>query len=71
LRRGGHREGHLDVLTMPKLKTLQIVWHGKEPVYSLDFHPNGLLVTAGADKEIKTWKVRRVFLVCQLSKDAI
>ena len=44
---------------MPKLKTLQIVWHGKEPVYSLDFHPNGLLVTAGADKEIKTWKVRR------------
>ena len=52
-----------DILTMPKLKTLQIVWHGKEPVYSLDFHPNGLLVTAGADKEIKTWKVRRVFLV--------
>ncbi len=43
---------------MPKLKTLQIVWHGKEPVYSLDFHPNGLLVTSGADKEIKTWKVR-------------
>lgn len=48
-----------NVSTMPKLKTLQIVWHGKEPVYSLDFHPNGLLVTAGADKEIKTWKVRR------------
>jgi chromatin assembly factor 1 subunit B len=42
---------------MPKLKTLQIVWHGKEPVYSLDFHPNGLLVTSGADKEIKIWKV--------------
>lgn len=44
---------------MPKLKTIQIVWHGKEPVYSLDFHPNGLLVTAGADKEIKTWRVSK------------
>ena len=44
---------------MPKLKTIQIVWHGKEPVYSLDFHPNGLLFTAGADKEIKTWKLSK------------
>ena len=44
---------------MPKLKTIQIVWHGKEPVYSLDFHPNGLLFTAGADKEIKTWRVSK------------
>lgn len=44
---------------MPKLKTIQIVWHGKEPVYSLDFHANGLLFTAGADKEIKIWKVSR------------
>ena len=40
-----------------KSKTIQVVWHGKEPVYSLDFHPNGLLVTAGADREIKTWRV--------------
>lgn len=36
-----------------KAKVLQIVWHGKEPVYSLDFHPDGTLATAGADKEIK------------------
>ena len=42
---------------MPKCRTIQIVWHGKEPVYSLDFHPDGTLATAGADKEIKLWKV--------------
>jgi len=41
-----------------KAKTIQVVWHGKEPVYSLDFHPtSGLLATAGADKEVKTWRV--------------
>lgn len=40
-----------------KVKTLQIVWHEKEPVYSLDFHPDGTLFTAGADKQIKTWEV--------------
>lgn len=28
-----------------------------EPVYSLDFHPSGALATAGADKEVKLWKV--------------
>ena len=37
---------------------LQIVWHGKEPVYSLDFHPDGTLATAGADKEIKVTSCR-------------
>lgn len=36
-----------------RAKTLQIVWHGKEPVFSLDFHPSGMLATAGADKDIK------------------
>jgi chromatin assembly factor 1 subunit B len=36
-----------------KAGTLQIVWHGRDPVYSLDFHPSGLLATAGGDKEIK------------------
>jgi len=42
---------------MPKVKTIQIVWHEKEPVYSVDFHPDGTLATAGADKEIKLWQV--------------
>lgn len=41
-----------------KAKVLQIVWHGKEPVYSLDFHPDGTLATAGADKEIKVTQCR-------------
>eukprot|EP00983_Pelagomonas_calceolata_P129847 1161640-Pelagomonas_calceolata.AAC.13 len=38
-----------------KAKTLQIVWHGKEPVFTLDFHPTNpaLLATGGADKDIK------------------
>ncbi len=38
-----------------KAKTLQIVWHGKEPVFSLDFCPSipSLLATGGADKDIK------------------
>ncbi|KAH7622201.1 putative Chromatin assembly factor 1 subunit FAS2 [Nannochloris sp. 'desiccata'] len=42
---------------MPKVKTIQIVWHSKEPVYSCDFHPDGTLYTAGADKEIKSWEI--------------
>ncbi|KAL4452332.1 hypothetical protein ABPG75_007994 [Micractinium tetrahymenae] len=42
-----------------RAKTLQIVWHAKEPVYSVDFHPNGQLVTGGADKEVKVWEVER------------
>ncbi len=33
-------------------KVLQILWHSKDPVFSLDFHPNGMLVTGGQDKQI-------------------
>ena len=36
-----------------KAKTLQIVWHSKGAVYSVDFHPSGLLATGGLDKDIK------------------
>ena len=36
-----------------RAKTLQIIWHSKEPVLSLDFHPDGYLATSGADKDIK------------------
>ena len=48
---------------MVKCKYVEIAWHstehGKEPVYSLDFHPSsGALMTAGVDREIKAWKVR-------------
>eukprot|EP00877_Chromochloris_zofingiensis_P011531 jgi/Chrzof1/6631/Cz19g03120.t1 len=38
-------------------KTLQIVWHSKEPVFSVDFHPDGYIATAGQDKEVKLWAV--------------
>ena len=43
-----------------RAKTLQIVWHEKQPVFSVDFHPDGYLATGGADREIK---VRSVFPV--------
>lgn len=36
------------------------MWHSREPVYSLDWHPNGTLVTGGADKELKVWAVSGV-----------
>lgn len=42
-----------------RAKTLQVVWHGKEPVFSVDFHPSGILATAGADKDIKvSWQMK-------------
>jgi hypothetical protein len=38
--------------------TVQIAWHGSQPVLSLDFHsPSGLLATAGADHDIKVFSV--------------
>eukprot|EP00775_Hariotina_reticulata_P011727 gene11727-11871_t len=40
-----------------KVKTLQIVWHTKEPVYSIDFHPDGYFATAGGDNDVKIWDV--------------
>jgi len=45
-----------------KLSTPEIVWHGKEPVFSADFHRNGAtwrLATGGADHDVKIWKVVR------------
>ncbi|CAK9257791.1 unnamed protein product [Sphagnum jensenii] len=40
--------------------TVQIAWHGSQPVLSLDFHsPSGLLATAGADHDIKLWSVQQ------------
>ena len=39
-----------------KLSTPEIVWHGKEPVFSADFHKNGAtwrLATGGADHDVK------------------
>jgi WD40 repeat protein len=43
-----------------RAKTLQIIWHEKEPVFSADFHPGGYLATGGADREIKVqiWAAR-------------
>lgn len=62
-------KGVVEAFRMPKVKTLQIVWHGKEPVFSVDFHPDGSLATAGADKEIKVWEVMQNGLFNPLSLD--
>ncbi len=48
---------------MVKVKLLQITWHTKEkrknePILGIDFHPSlPYLATAGADCEIKIWKL--------------
>ena len=39
------------------VKTLQVIWHDKEPVYSVDFNSPSVLATGGGDKEIKIWEV--------------
>ena len=45
-----------------QIKTLQVVWHEKEPICSLDFSKAGILATGGADKTIKVraWEERVV-----------
>ena len=46
-----------------RAKTLQITWHAKQgqkndPILSVDFHPTlPLLATAGADNEVKLWRL--------------
>ncbi|KAF6263109.1 WD40-repeat-containing domain protein [Scenedesmus sp. NREL 46B-D3] len=40
-----------------RAKTLQIIWHSKDPVFSIDFHPDGYFATGGADREIKIWEL--------------
>ncbi|DBB16492.1 hypothetical protein WJX82_009453 [Trebouxia sp. C0006] len=41
-----------------RVKTIQIVWHEKKPVYSVDFHSSGVLATGGGDKDVKLWEVK-------------
>jgi chromatin assembly factor 1 subunit B len=38
-----------------KVKTLQIHWHNKQPIYSVDFNPQNpqKLVTCGGDNNIR------------------
>lgn len=46
-----------------RAKTIQIVWHTKEPVFAVDFHPThtNLLATGGADKDIKVHLHSKMF----------
>ena len=40
-----------------RVKTLQVVWHNQKPIYSVDFHPSGVLATGGGDKDVKVCTV--------------
>mmetsp|Transcript_13338 Transcript_13338/g.48556 ORF Transcript_13338/g.48556 Transcript_13338/m.48556 type:complete len:564 (-) Transcript_13338:28-1719(-) len=39
-----------------RAQTIQIVWHEKKPIYSVDFSNVGLLATGGADSLVTLWK---------------
>lgn len=36
-----------------KFNTYLIIWHHKEPVFSVDFHESGRIATGGADNTVK------------------
>jgi len=42
-----------------KAKTLQIHWHDRQPIFSIDFEPcgKGRLATAGGDENVRIWKI--------------
>jgi hypothetical protein len=48
-----------------KAQAIQIVWHGKKPVFSIDADASGRIATGGADNDVKLWtfdgeRVRRL-----------
>ena len=41
---------------------MQIHWHDKQPVFSVDFHPtdhSGLFVSGGGDGNVRFWKLSK------------
>ncbi|KAL2912674.1 Chromatin assembly factor 1 subunit [Polyrhizophydium stewartii] len=42
-------------------KTLQVLWHNRQPVFAADFEPveNGRLATCGGDNCVRVWRVVR------------
>jgi hypothetical protein len=48
---------------MVKVSVPEMNWHGREAVYSVHFHPDGLLATGGMEPDgcggIKLWKLAR------------
>ena len=52
--------------------TPEIVWHNKEPVFSIDFHHNGgmcRLASAGSDFSVKVRLDRAI--TCDISADRL
>ncbi|KAI8818420.1 WD40-repeat-containing domain protein [Fimicolochytrium jonesii] len=44
-----------------RVKTLQILWHDKQPIFSVDFEPNGngRFATAGGDYNVRIWNLQK------------
>ena len=36
-----------------RFKTLQIVWHERQPIFAIEFLSDGVVATGGADKVIR------------------
>jgi hypothetical protein len=50
-----------------RARTIQVIWHSKEPVLGLDFHPSNptLLATCGGDKDVKVVSSEVAFVAVQ------
>jgi hypothetical protein len=59
---GGNRDSGSEVAKM-KVKTVLIAWHGREPVYSIDFHSSGRIATGGADNCVNV-RSRETIISC-------
>jgi WD40 repeat protein len=50
-----------------RVETQQILWNGKEPILSIDFHPHSMkFATGGSDKDVKVRETlgARNFVCC-------
>jgi WD40 repeat protein len=50
-----------------RFQTCFIVWHGKEPVFSIDFHPSGKIATGGADNTIKVQLILKILYIFHIN----
>lgn len=54
-----------------KAKAFQIHWHNKQPIYSVDFHPNNSnkLATCGGDNNVRVRGEMKIFFKLKLLLD--
>ena len=51
-----------------KVKTPQISWHSRDPIFSVDFHSSGRIASAGGDNDVKVTK-EMSFIYCSQDLD--